>query len=68
VGELRERTSFFDEELAKGCIPRGVRIEHLDRDLAAEREVDLRRPAGADGLEDPVALIEDAIHSQLRAP
>jgi hypothetical protein len=46
VGELRERAGLFDEELAQGPVSGGLRVEHLDRDLAAERgvlrEIDLR--------------------------
>ena len=46
-------------------------VEDLDRDLTAERgvlsQIHLRRSAGTDRLDDPVALIEDAIHCQLRA-
>src|SRR5204862_3412209 len=70
VGELGEGPRFLHEELAQGAVGRGVRVEDLDRDLAAERgvlsEVDLRGAACADRLEDPIALIEDAIHCQLR--
>jgi len=72
VGELGERAGFLDEELAERPVAGGLRVQDLDRDLTSEggvlREVDLRRSAGTDRLEDAVALIEDAIHSQLRAP
>ncbi|HEY8861054.1 MAG TPA: hypothetical protein VIN37_03040 [Candidatus Limnocylindria bacterium] len=72
MGELGQRARLFDEQLAQRPVGRSLRVEQFHGDLAAEcrvlSEVHLRGPTSADRLKDPVALIEDAIHCQLRTP